>query len=198
MHCATHIYWYCIVRYLYSDCYFRIKYMTVLSILVIHVALYYWHGRWLVRQGRDVVLTRLKAAALVGVVIVMSNNTAMVERGYLMIYRTTMQCLHSIWPDFVKNVFQISSGVSAFRRVVPLGTLNSSNLPVWFLNSVCSIFPKNTVKKYRYAFDAWCKWCRSFNPQSIQTLLASDYYISLYLIHLTKTFAPAAKLNKAI
>ena len=48
------------------------------------------------RQGRDVVLTRLKAAALVGVVIVMSNNTAMVERGYLMIYRTTMQCLHSI------------------------------------------------------------------------------------------------------
>ena len=48
------------------------------------------------RQGQEFVLTRLKAVALVGVVIVMSNNTALVERGYLMFYRTTMQCLHSI------------------------------------------------------------------------------------------------------
>ena len=55
----------------------------------------------------------------------------------------------------------------------------------------------NTRKKYRYAFDAWCRWC-NLSPQNVKTLPASDFYVSLYLIHLSKTFHSAAKVHEAI
>ena len=56
----------------------------------------------------------------------------------------------------------------------------------------------NTQRKYRYAFDAWCNWCKTFSNQQIQALPASDYYVSLYIVHLSKTFKSSSKINEAV
>jgi hypothetical protein len=43
----------------------------------------------------------------------------------------------------------------------------------------------NTTRKYRYAFDRFCRWCTNYH---INPLPASDFNVSLYLIHLRKKF----------
>lgn len=54
----------------------------------------------------------------------------------------------------------------------------------------------NTLRKYRYAFKSWINWCRSQNPK-IQHIPATDYHVSLYLIHLSKQFNSVSKVNEA-
>ena len=63
-------------------------------------------------------------------------------------------------------------------------------LPDYCLNSRAD----NTRKKYRYAFNSFCKWCNLFN---IKPLPASDYNVSLYLIHLQKKYNSFAKIDEA-
>ena len=54
----------------------------------------------------------------------------------------------------------------------------------------------NTVKKYRYGFQKFRKWCESFNPV-VTALPASDLHVSLYLAHLTNG-GSAAQIDEAI
>ncbi|XP_076093969.1 integrase/recombinase xerD homolog [Mytilus galloprovincialis] len=53
---------------------------------------------------------------------------------------------------------------------------------------------ENTLKKYRYAFNNFCRWCNSFN---LNSLPASDYDVSLYLIHLCKKHKSASVVEGA-
>ncbi|CAC5388869.1 unnamed protein product [Mytilus coruscus] len=53
---------------------------------------------------------------------------------------------------------------------------------------------ENTRKKYRYAFNNFCRWCNSFN---LNSLPASDYDVSLYLIHLCKKHKSASIVEGA-
>ena len=54
---------------------------------------------------------------------------------------------------------------------------------------------KNTQKQYRYAFNAFCKWCFSVNIT--KTLPASDTSVSAYLIHLTNIGKSSSSINEA-
>jgi len=67
----------------------------------------------------------------------------------------------------------------------------SKQLPEFCLRSRAT----NTKRKYSYAFDNFCKWCNSY--KNVKPLPASDYYVSLYLVHLSKKFKSYAKVEEA-
>lgn len=52
----------------------------------------------------------------------------------------------------------------------------------------------NTTRKYRYAFDRFCRWCTNYH---INPLPSSDFNVSLYLIHLRKKSNSVAKVDEA-
>lgn len=54
---------------------------------------------------------------------------------------------------------------------------------------------KNTQRQYRYAFNSFCKWCKSKNIT--ETLPASEVTVSVYLIHLTNIGKSTSSLNEA-
>ena len=66
----------------------------------------------------------------------------------------------------------------------------AKNLPEFCLNSRAD----NTTRKYRYAFDRFCRWCTNYH---INPLTASDFNVSLYLIHVRKKSNSVAKVDKA-
>ena len=53
----------------------------------------------------------------------------------------------------------------------------------------------STRQKYRYAFNAWCKWSKLHNFPSFP---ASHVHIALYLIHLSETQKSTSKIDEAI
>ncbi|XP_071140495.1 integrase/recombinase xerD homolog [Mytilus edulis] len=65
----------------------------------------------------------------------------------------------------------------------------STKLPQFCLSSRS----ENTTKNYKYAFEAWTKWC-VFN--GICYLPGSDTHVSLYLIDLTETAKSHSKINE--
>ena len=69
----------------------------------------------------------------------------------------------------------------------------SDSLPEFCLHSRAL----NTQKKYRYAYNSWHNWCMSLG-QNIKPLPASDYYVALYLVHLTKTNNSSSKIHEAV
>ena len=52
-----------------------------------------------------------------------------------------------------------------------------------------------TRRKYSYAFDNFCKWCN--NHSNVTSMPASDFHVSLYLIHLSKTYNSVSKIDEA-
>ncbi len=59
----------------------------------------------------------------------------------------------------------------------------AKQLPQFCLNSKSA----NTKRKYSCAFNNFCKWCNNFTDLNVKPLPASNYYVSLYLVHLSKT-----------
>ena len=51
------------------------------------------------------------------------------------------------------------------------------------------------LKKYRYAFNSWCKWS---NLHSFPSLPASQFSIALYLIHLSESAKSTSKIDEAM
>ena len=65
-------------------------------------------------------------------------------------------------------------------------------LPNFCLNAKAD----STRKKYRYEFEHFQKWCSSFEPV-LCALPASDFTVSMYIVHLTETFKSVSKLHEA-
>ncbi|VDI82350.1 Hypothetical predicted protein [Mytilus galloprovincialis] len=55
---------------------------------------------------------------------------------------------------------------------------------------------QNTVKKYNYAFRSWCKWCKNYD--SVNSMPATDYHVSLYLIYLMQNECSSSKIEEVI
>ena len=55
---------------------------------------------------------------------------------------------------------------------------------------------ENTVKKYRYGFAAWRKWCNDYD--SITSVPASAYHVSLYISSLVQEGASVSKIDQAV
>ncbi|XP_052094370.1 integrase/recombinase xerD homolog isoform X2 [Mytilus californianus] len=83
------------------------------------------------------------------------------------------------WSDFNSQVASNNDLSSLFKQ-----------LPEFLLSSKAA----STQKKYRYAFNSWCKWTSQY---SFSPLPASHLHISLYLIHLSETAKSVSKLNDA-
>ena len=91
--------------------------------------------------------------------------------------------------------FSVVFGTERWRsmRQLPLNDNLSTlreKLPTFCLASRAD----NTRKNYKFAFNAWKKWC-VFN--SVSALPASDIHVSLYLIHLTESCKSSSKINEA-
>lgn len=56
---------------------------------------------------------------------------------------------------------------------------------------------ENTTKKYRYTFNRFSKWCKTFEPH-VKNLPTTDVNVSLYLIYIAKTFKSAPKIEEAV
>jgi integrase len=55
---------------------------------------------------------------------------------------------------------------------------------------------ENTSKKYRYAFDRFTKWCKSFEPP-VENLPTTDVNVALYLIFIAQNYNSASKIHEA-
>ena len=55
---------------------------------------------------------------------------------------------------------------------------------------------QNTALKYKYAFNGRIKWCSSRRPP-VLNFPASDFHVSLYLVHVSKEHNSMAKVNEA-
>lgn len=56
---------------------------------------------------------------------------------------------------------------------------------------------ENTLTQYRYAFNAFCRWCGAFIP-SISALPAADEHVALYIISIAKDYKSSSKIQLAI
>ena len=56
---------------------------------------------------------------------------------------------------------------------------------------------ENACRKYKYAFNVFCKWCSSFEPRLV-SLPATESTIAGYLIYLSKNFNSTAKIQEAV
>lgn len=68
----------------------------------------------------------------------------------------------------------------------------AESLPNYCLKSKA----ENTTKKYRYAFNNFSKWCKTFTP-NINYLPATDVHVAIYLTYLAKTFKSSSKIEEA-
>ena len=64
-------------------------------------------------------------------------------------------------------------------------------LPEFMMSSKAEI----TQKKYRYAFNLWCKWTNNY---TFSPLTASHLHIFLYLMHLSESAKSVSKLDEAV
>jgi hypothetical protein len=91
------------------------------------------------------------------------------------------------WRDIFKNTSYEDPRFSALKTAIPEYCFKSK--------------ADNTCKKYKYAFNSFCKciqsWCFSFTPQVI-SLPATDSTIATYLIYLLEKFNSAAKIHEAL
>ncbi|KAK3099168.1 hypothetical protein FSP39_000438, partial [Pinctada imbricata] len=68
----------------------------------------------------------------------------------------------------------------------------ASQIPDTILHSKSA----NTFKNYNYAFKLWCKWCAQF--REVNSMPASDYHVSLYIISIMQSSGSVSKINQAI
>ena len=65
-----------------------------------------------------------------------------------------------------------------------------NKLPEFMMSSKA----ESTQRKYRYAFNIWCKWTNNYN---LYPLPVSYVHISLYLMHLSESAKSVSKLYEA-
>lgn len=87
------------------------------------------------------------------------------------------------WKEVLSRNDNEDQRISALKNAIPEYCLKSK--------------AKNTCKKYKYAFNAFCKWCSSFIPQ-ISPLPASETNVAIYIIHLSTKFHSVAKIQEAV
>ncbi|CAC5419533.1 unnamed protein product [Mytilus coruscus] len=107
------------------------------------------------------------------------------------------------WSDSLTNLNQKNFVNDTLPNIVVVGRWSSEILsPHQPLQNLAKCLPEfclhsraeNTRKKYRYAFNNFCRWCNSFH---LNSLPASDYDVSLYLIHLCKKHKSASIVEGA-
>lgn len=67
-----------------------------------------------------------------------------------------------------------------------------SQLPFFCLSSRAD----STRRNYQYSFNAFCKWCFSHNIT--KTLPTTEFYVSLYLVHLANLGKSTSTLNESV
>lgn len=91
------------------------------------------------------------------------------------------------------ELFSVGRWTSLFDSAQDSSLLKlAESLPNYCLKSKA----ENTVKKYRYAFKNFSKWCKTFKP-TIDHLPASDVHVALYLAYLANTFDSSSKIEEA-
>ena len=114
-----------------------------------------------------------------------------------------VQFLYHCYYIFIHVPISIHRFSDIFKT--PLWTIGSVRTEDRYLTELSDSLPEfclhsralNTQKKYRYAYNSWHNWCLSLG-QNIKPLPASDYYIALYLVHLTKANNSSSKIHEAI
>lgn len=56
---------------------------------------------------------------------------------------------------------------------------------------------ENTRRKYKYAFNNFCKWCTS-HCSNLSFLPSTDMTVSMYLVHICQVFCSSAKIEEAV
>lgn len=91
------------------------------------------------------------------------------------------------------KLFSVGRWTSLFDSAQDPSLLKlAETLPNYCLKSKA----ENTVKKYRYAFKNFSKWCKTFKP-TIDHLPASDVHVALYLAYLANTFDSSSNIEEA-
>jgi hypothetical protein len=83
------------------------------------------------------------------------------------------------WNDLSKDTSCLSGGL-----------LNLAELPQMCVNSRAD----STRRCYKNAFEKWCKWCVSVK---LPSFLATEFHVSLYLIHISDLRKSVSSINEA-
>lgn len=85
-----------------------------------------------------------------------------------------------------KNVQKETEGLSGDHDLLEL----AEKVPLMYLNSRA----ESTRRCYKYAFEKWCKWCVFHKLPSFP---ATEFHVSLYLIHLSDLCKSTSTINEA-